>query len=144
MEQQHETALSSDEKILALVSHLSMFFGGLIVPIIIYFIQKNKSKFVAFNALEALYFHILYSVVAVLAVVVFISAAAISSMATNSSRNEVSPIVWILLGLFGLIIFAVMIYFVVYGIITAIKSYQGQIKKYPIVGNIAYRQVYGN
>lgn len=144
MEQQHETALSSEEKTLALVSHLSMFFGGLIVPIIIYFIQKNKSKFAAFNALEAIYFHLLYAVVVVLAVIVFAIAAAVSSMATNSSRNEVSPIVWILLGLFGLFICAAVIYFVIYAIITAIKSFQGQIKKYPMVGNIAYRQVYGS
>lgn len=144
MEQQHETALSSEEKTLALVSHLSMFFGGLIVPIIIYFIQKNKSKFAAFNALEAIYFHLLYAVVAVIAVIIFITATAISSMATNSSRGEVSPIVWILLGLFGLFFFAAMIYFIVYAIITAIKSFQGQIKIYPMVGKIAYRQVYGN
>lgn len=146
MEQQYENNLTSEERTLALISHLSIFFGGLIVPIIIYFIQKNKSKFVAFNALEALYFHIGQMIVGIIFVILAMIAAGIGVMAssTASSRDDMSPVVIILIIAAALFFFLILLGFIILAIIAAIKSYQGQIKKYPVVGNIAYKQVYGN
>jgi uncharacterized protein len=144
MEQQQETNVSSDEKLLALICHLSMFFGGLIIPIVIYFIQKGKSKFVAFNALETIYFHIAYIVIVVIAAVLVAIFVSIGAMTSTTSRNDMSPLAIIFIVAASLFIFAIVIYFVVYAIIAAVKSFQGQIKKYPLVGNMAYKQVYGN
>jgi len=52
--QTQQEFISSDDKLLSLVSHLSACLGGILVPIIIYFIQKDKSKYVAYNALSAI------------------------------------------------------------------------------------------
>ncbi|HEX2787041.1 MAG TPA: DUF4870 domain-containing protein [Ignavibacteria bacterium] len=144
MEQQQETNLTSDEKLLSMLCHLSLFFGGLVIPIVIYFIQKGKSKFVAFNALETIYFHIFYIVVVFVAAFVITIVVSIGAMASTTSRNDMSPLAIILIAAAALFIFAIVIYFIILAIIASIKSYQGIIKKYPIVGNMAYRQVYGN
>lgn len=144
MEQQQETNLTSDEKLLSMLCHLSLFFGGLVIPIVIYFIQKEKSKFVAFNALETIYFHILYIIVVFVAAFVITIAVSVGAMASTTSRNDMSPIAIILIIIASIFIFAIVIYFVVYAIIAAVKSYQGIIKKYPFIGNMAYRKVYGN
>ena len=47
----------SDERTMAAVAHgLTFFEGGLIGPLILYFVKKDESDFVAFHALQSLYF----------------------------------------------------------------------------------------
>ena len=60
---ENQEELTSDSKLLAMFSHFSIFLGGIILPIILYFVQKDKSKFVAFHALQSIFFHLLYMVI---------------------------------------------------------------------------------
>ncbi len=52
-------APSGSDKIWAMLSHLSIFFGvGIILPLIIYLAMRRESEYTAANAREALNFHI--------------------------------------------------------------------------------------
>ena len=49
--------VSQDEKMMAAVAHgLTFFEGGLFGTLILYFVKKDESDFVAFHALQSLYF----------------------------------------------------------------------------------------
>lgn len=55
---------SQDDRVLAAVSHgLSFVEGGLIGPLVVYLLKKNESEFVAFHALQSLYFGIAFLVI---------------------------------------------------------------------------------
>jgi uncharacterized Tic20 family protein len=54
-------AISSEDKILAVLCHASILVGGLgylIVPLIIYLLKRETSPFAGFHAKEALNFHL--------------------------------------------------------------------------------------
>jgi len=53
------TAPSGNDKIWAMLSHLSLFLGvGIILPLVVYLAMRKDSEYVAANAREALNFHI--------------------------------------------------------------------------------------
>ncbi|MEO8514530.1 MAG: DUF4870 domain-containing protein, partial [Ignavibacteria bacterium] len=72
-----QSTIQGDEKMLALFSHLSLFLGGIILPIIFWATNKDKSKFVTFHALQALWFHIAYLVLIMVFVFGFVIIAII-------------------------------------------------------------------
>jgi len=141
---QQQTALTSDEKLLAMLSHFSVFFGGILLPIILYFIQKDKSKFVAFHALQSIFFHLMYAVVIGILVFVFIIIGVITGMLTGLSHHSGSPIGFIFgMGIFYLGLFGSIFAAIGYGIYMGIKAYNGENKKYFLVGDWAWKKVYG-
>ncbi len=134
-----------NEKMLAMFSHLSFFFGSLILPLIFWAVNGGKSKFVSFHSLQSLFFHLLYTSV-IVAIVIFAAVIGIltgfmkTGMHHNSTPDPFHLIVMIAFGLFiGLIALGCMIL----AIVNAISSYKGGMKKYPIIGNIVYKKVYG-
>src|SRR4051812_48219415 len=55
---------TSDEKTMALLSHALTLGTGIIAPLILYFVKKDESSFIAAHAKESLNFHItLYIIV---------------------------------------------------------------------------------
>src|SRR5258706_15919420 len=64
------------EKLLIILSHLSLFLGvGLILPLIVYLVKKGESEKIAAHAREALNFHLslyFYGIVAFLLCMVLI------------------------------------------------------------------------
>lgn len=57
---------SDDERTLAAVAHgLTFFEGGLFGPLLLYFLKKDESEFVAFHALQSLYFGLAFFVITV-------------------------------------------------------------------------------
>jgi uncharacterized protein len=51
--------LNDSDKVLIILSHVSLFLGfGLLLPFIVYLVKKESSPFVANQAKEALNFHI--------------------------------------------------------------------------------------
>jgi len=49
---------TSDEKTLALLSHILTFFFPILAPLIIYLVKKDESSFIAYHAKESLNFQI--------------------------------------------------------------------------------------
>lgn len=137
------SSLNNDEKMFALFAHLSIFFGGIILPLIFWAINKDKSKFVSFHSLQALFFHITFAAIMLL-VVLFLAFgfAGISIIAGSRSHNGM-PIVFLIIvfAIYGLM-FLLAAGAIIYSIYMAVKAYGGKLNKYPIIGNLVYKKVY--
>jgi uncharacterized Tic20 family protein len=143
-------AYTSEEKLFALFSHLSIFIGGIFIPIIFWATQKDKSKFVSFNALQAIFYQLSYIVLTMIIVVIFIFAYVFLGVGAGiffiGDSPDFAPFISILI-LIGMVIFYAAIFVIIFGfmgyaIFVGIKSYQGELKKYPFIGDIIYKKVY--
>ncbi|MDQ3021450.1 MAG: hypothetical protein M3R36_12910 [Bacteroidota bacterium] len=110
---------------------------------------KDKSKFVTFNSLQAIFYHIAYVVIIIMfvlfvAIILVISGIGLSGFADSNSGDGEFPafMIVIMILLYGGI-FLLAIAGIGYAIYLGVKSYQGNIVKIPIIGNIVYKKVYG-
>ncbi len=102
---------SSNERTLALVAHaLSFVEGGVIGPLILYLAKRDESEFVAFHALQSLYFGLLAVVV-------------------------IGPIAFMTCGLGAVLV----VPYLVYEAIACIEANSGNWYELPIVGPLALR-----
>lgn len=58
-------APTSDEKTIAVLSHILTFIAPILAPLIIYLVKKNESKYVAYHAKESLNFQITIMIVVI-------------------------------------------------------------------------------
>jgi len=145
------SSLTNDEKMMAMLSHLSVIIGGIILPIVIWAVQKDKSKFVKFHSLQAIFYHIslvavMFIFVVLIILLMVISGLGVGIFQASSHHHNGGPfavfMVIFMVVLYGGI-FAVAFGYIAYGIYLAIKSYQGAMVKIPIIGKIIYNKVYG-
>ena len=139
-EQISTPAPSQNDKIMAALAHISAVLPlmGVIAPIVIWATQKDKSEYVAFQALQA----VAYQFVMILAWFIGMGCYMISFFTTfltipfSEGTGETSlPITFIIpFIIFGLIFVGGAI-FVIYGIIGAINAFQGKNFRYIIIGN---------
>ncbi|MEO6695674.1 MAG: DUF4870 domain-containing protein [Ignavibacteria bacterium] len=147
---QNEPAPTSDEKLLAMLAHLSVFLGGIILPIIIWATQKDKSKFVRFHSLQSIFFHIAFIGIIIGFILLFIVILLISGfglgMFTEADvrGGEGLPVfmIIIMIILYGGI-FLIVFGGIGYSIYLALKTYKGNLVKIPVIGKIVYKKVYG-
>ena len=92
----------SDERTMAAVAHgLTFFEGGLIGPLILYFVKKDESDFVAFHALQSVYFGLAFfglslitcGVAAVLLVIPYVVFEAIATIKAYEGEWYELPVV---------------------------------------------------
>jgi uncharacterized protein len=106
--QQPQPLTPDEERLWSVLSHLSFFVLGIIVPLIVMLTLGTRSAYVRHHAVEALNFHItvwIASVIAGLAIIVII----------------------------GLVLLpAVLVVGAVFAIIAAVQSYQGVLYRYPL------------
>src|ERR1043165_7078280 len=96
---------TSDEKTLAILSHVLTFVAAILAPLIIYLIKKDESEFVRIHARESLNFQITLLLVCI---ALFITIVGIL-------------LIWVV-GIFSLICV----------IIATIKASEGKLYKYPV------------
>ena len=128
------TGSGLDPKIAAALSYIW------IVGLIFFFIEK-ENRFVRFHALQSIIFGIanivIMGVLAVLAVILtfaFGIGGAIVGGALGSLVSLLVWLVWLIFWLLGLVFLIALIF-------TAVKAYQGQKFKLPIIGNMAEKIV---
>jgi len=137
------TLIKSDEKMLAMFSHFSLFFGGILLPLIFWLTNKDKSKFVTFHSLQALWFHVAYVVlIVVISVIVLFGGFGLSILAGASGSSEMSVFMIIAMIAFYGLLFLFIFGGIGYSIYMGIKSYQGLDVKYPIIGKMVQKRVY--
>jgi len=141
-------AVSSDEKLLALLCHLSSFFGGLILPVIIWATQKDKSKFVKFHSLQAIFFQIAFAVIVIFLVFVFLiilfAGIGITNINQYDTTNDMPPLLIFFMILFYGGVFVLVFGFLAYSVYLAVKSYKGEWIKIPLIGNAVYARVFNS
>jgi uncharacterized membrane protein len=123
-----------DPKIAAAISYI--WIVG-----VIFFILEKENKFVRFHALQSILFGVANSVImfllAIIAVVLSIAFGIGGAMVGGPMESLISLLVgliWLLFWLIMLVMFAGLIF-------AAVKAYQGQKFKLPIIGNIAENMV---
>lgn len=146
MDQQTEQEIvSQNDRMLAMFAHLSMFFGSIWIPLIFWAIYKDKSRFVSFHSLQALFFHLAYTAIIVV-MVIFVAVVGVLAgliKPESSGPPEMGAIQIIVILALGVIVMGFVFVCVALAIINAISSYKGGMKKYPIVGNMVYKRIYG-
>jgi uncharacterized Tic20 family protein len=95
---------TSDEKTMAVLSHILTIVAPILAPLIIYLVKKNESRFVEWHARESLNFQI---TVAIIIIILFITIVGIL-------------IAWIV-GIISLVLV----------IIATIRASEGKLYKYP-------------
>lgn len=122
-------AISSDERLWAMLAHLSGLLGWVIaigqylVPLIIFLVYRERSRFVAYHAMQQLLFQLF-----LLAVCIALAIAGV--------------VMWVITCGFGLVLvipllLALAIYALVYIIWAAIEAYNGKWFRIPLVGDWA-------
>jgi len=137
---------SSEERILALFSHLSIFMGGIVLPIIFWAINRDKSRFVRYHAMQAVFFHIAFIVLIIALVIIMVVISigmGIISAGTFAAGKNGSAFIFIAIFAFYALFFLAMFAFMGYGIFVGVKSYKGELTRYPIIGKLVYEKVYG-
>jgi uncharacterized membrane protein len=134
-----QTGTGLDPKVAAAISYIW------IVGLIFFFIEK-ENKFVRFHAMQSILFGIANSVImmvlailATILTVVFTIGGAAAATATGS--GGIGGLASLLVGLIWLIFWLIAMVCLVGLIFAAVKAYQGQKFKLPIIGNMAEKIV---
>jgi uncharacterized Tic20 family protein len=138
-----ETAISpreptSDEKLLAAIAHGSIFIGvGLVAPLLIYILQREKSAWVGFHSLQALFYHlgaaILGIIVGCCATVAFIPVGIVGD--SRSGAGIAILLTFVIIGLIGLVF---LLYFAL-SLVALVQILRGRDFSYPVAGALARR-----
>jgi len=140
------TLASQDERVMAALSHVSVLIPGMgvIAPILIWVTQREKSKYVAFQSLQALIYQLVFPILGFAGGFCYVGsiflmgflAVAISNM--NFSGPElVFFFPFLILGLIALIGFAM----VIYGLAGAVMAFQGKDFHYLVLGDFLRRNM---
>lgn len=131
---------SKDECVIAMLAHVLMIVSWFWAPLIIYLIKRD-SRFVAFHALQALYWQLIATFASVLTMVVFFVVTFSVTFASAGAHNPdkmpmafflVFPVLW---GGFAI----GWVVNLVLGILFGIKASHGEWAKYPVIGAWALR-----
>ena len=120
MSQQEEKTWGMLAHVIPLGVYLISSFGW-VAALVIYLIYKDKSKFVAFHALQQLYFMGLVWILGLISIVAFFSVVGI----------PIAIILWIIIGISS----------IAGPVIAAIKANNGEWWEYPVVGRMARSSV---
>lgn len=125
---------TSEEQILGGLTHLAIFFSwlGLIANLILYFVYRPKSLFVAGHVKQALGLQALLLVIHVLLGLLF-GAGIVGGIGLGSGFGLGAAVGTALLG--GLLGLVAAVAAIILAIIAAIKGFQGQEHRHPIVGD---------
>ncbi len=123
-----QAGVSDEERLWAMLAHLLallgyvVWVGAYVAPLVVYLVYKDKSQFVAFHALQSLFFQLALLVVGaicvLLALTIVLACIAIPAIALISIGA------------------------LAYIIVAAIRAYNGELFEYWLVGKWA-RQIVG-
>ena len=138
-------APTEDERNFAMLAEVLQLFAGFIPPLVIYLVKRN-SRFVAFHALQALFWQIAYFVIIMLGMVIFF-ASVIGTMAPQFPKgmtNKAPPVgLFVGMGALWLVLMAGWLVNLILAIYFGVKAHQGQWAAYPILGRWARQIVSG-
>jgi uncharacterized Tic20 family protein len=125
---------TSEEKILGGLTHLAIFFSwvGLIVNIILYVVYRPKSQFVASHVKQALGLQVLLLVAGAILGLLF-GGGILGGIGMGSGLGLGAAVGSAILG--SLIWLVVMIAAIALSILAAIRGFQGQEHRHPVIGD---------
>lgn len=137
-----EAVKKREDRLLAALCHISIIFStmGVIFPIVIYVNARERSKPLAFQAMQSMLYHVACLVWAIVYTVawtiIFIAFTGVFGVVMSTGPEETFGISFTLM----MVVFIILLFaglFIVYvpGIVGAIQTMRGRMFKYPIIGN---------
>ena len=126
-----EPLSSSDEKTWAMVSHLSILanlvsgFLGLVIALIIYLMYKDRSRYVAYHSLQALIFQVIW----------WVGGGMLAGITWAVGGILSAVLIGLLLLPLACLLSLLPMAALIYGIIGAVQTSQGQDFKYWLIGD---------
>ena len=109
---------------------------------LIFFFMEKENKFIRFHAMQSIIYGITMSVVMIVLAIINVIIAIVIGVAAGAAGNSAGSLAGTLVGLVSALIWMVLPLLYLGGLIlAAVKAYQGQIFKLPIIGNIAEKTV---
>ena len=128
-----QASIGMDANLASMICYLTMICCGLgIVISLVFFLIEKTSRLLRFHALQAL----LYGGVWIVVGIVFRVLSMLADVALGDTLGVFVVFGWLAVRLLVALVLLVFL------IIAAIKAYQGQYYKLPILGNIAWNIVY--
>lgn len=142
-------APTSDESLLAALSH----FLGFLVALVIWVTQKDKSRYVRFQSLQAMAFHLIVPVFTIIVLGCVLAASlglvalgigelAIFGTQNNPTAQPVGVFIFLMTALpfaIPFIVLPLVLLIFVVRLIAAIETFQGKDFHYPWLGNLIER-----
>ena len=125
------TALTSDEHTWAMLAHLSVLlnlitgFLGIVAALVIYLVYKNRSKYVAYQAMQAFIFQLIW----------WFGGGILTGIAWAITGPLILVIIGLVLIPLACAITLMPIAALVYGVIGAVQCNNGQDFKYWLIGD---------
>jgi uncharacterized Tic20 family protein len=141
-----EAVKKQEDKLLAALCHISIIFStmGVIFPIVIYIHARERSKPLAFQAMQSMLYHVaaliwtfVLTIVWVLALVVFsgIFTFYAEASAPGGEMAAGTAGVFTLMMILSVILYLAGIFIVyILGIIGAVQTMRGRMFRYPLIG----------
>lgn len=135
---------TQDERVMAALSHASALLPmmGVIAPIVIWVTQKEKSRYVAFQSLQALAYQLSMIVAWFIGMGCYMLSffgtfITIPFAASSGNSPDGSPIFGLAFLIPFLVFGAIFIggfFFIIYGMVAAVMAFQGKAFRYVIIG----------
>ena len=147
MRTEQNSVSSQNDKIMAALAHISAIipFMGVVAPIVIWATQKDKTEYVAFQALQAVAYQLLMISTWFVGMGCYMPSSismflGIPLAGSNGGRVDPSIAPLFAVGfMFPFIILGAIFVggalFIIYGIIAAVQVFQGKDFRYRIIGN---------
>jgi len=126
-----EGAPSSEERTWSMLAHLSILLNlvsgilGVLAALVIYLVYKDRSRYVAYHALQSLLFQLIF----------WVGAGLLATFAWIVTVTLMVVLVGFCLLPFAILISLIPLAALVYGLIGAIKTSQGEDFRYWLVGD---------
>ncbi len=112
-----------EDNLLGAYCHVPII-GGLLIPLIVYFMKGKENKELGFQAKQALVYQI---IVAVLSVAGFFATLILSGALFYAGIDGLTMLVWLVYGI-------VMLVFAILALMAAWKTYNKVSYEYPVIG----------
>jgi uncharacterized protein len=128
-----------EDNTLAGLAHLSVFFAPLILPLIVWLTQRNKSYYAAQQGKQAFFWHLLMSVI-VAPLVLIPYVAFLASLTTRQIGSDAfagDPFAFLGAFLLPLCLGALLgLINIIFSVIGAVKAFRGEAFHYPLLGGL--------
>lgn len=132
---------TQDERIMAALAHVSIIipYAGFAVPAIVWVTQKDKSRYTAFQSLQALAWQLLMFVLSFVAGGCYMISifGAVLTMPDSGSGSSIAPFI-LPFAVIGCITIGVFV-MIIYAIVGAVMAFMGKDFRYIILGDLVER-----
>ncbi len=134
----YAAGLGDTDRTLAGLAHLSVFFAPVILPLIFWLVMRKSHPYASQQAKQAFWFHLILSVIAVVAVIALQITlfATLASTAATFGPTSTPPDPATAFATFGflLVFYVVGLINIIFSVIGAVKAFQGKPFHYPLLG----------